>query len=89
MQNYLAAGLRHVLCTDIGRDGALAGPNLELYAAILEQYPGIALQASGGIRNMADLRALRSLGTPAAISGRALLDDKISIAEIEKFLRAA
>ena len=75
----------HVLCTDIARDGALSGPNLDLYAEVLDRYPDLRLQASGGIRNADDLRALQSLGVPAAISGRALLDGAISASEVASF----
>jgi phosphoribosylformimino-5-aminoimidazole carboxamide ribotide isomerase len=75
----------HVLCTDIARDGALSGPNLDLYAEVLDRYPDLRLQASGGIRNVNDLRALQSLGVPAAISGRALLDGAISASEVASF----
>jgi phosphoribosylformimino-5-aminoimidazole carboxamide ribotide isomerase len=89
IDSYLPAGLRHVLCTDISRDGAMTGPNIELYAQLIEQYPHILLQASGGIRDINDLRALKRIGTPAAISGRALLDGKINTGEIAIFLPAA
>lgn len=79
----------HVLCTDIERDGAMSGPNLELYAQILDRYPGVRLQASGGIRSIEDLQALADLGVPAAISGRALLDGAISASEVASFRRNA
>lgn len=82
-------GLRHVLCTDVSRDGALAGPNIELYASILEIFPELQLQASGGVRNMQDLEALRDSGIPAAITGRALLDGRISTAEVRSFRQSA
>ena len=89
IEDFLSAGLKHVLCTDVSRDGAMAGPNLELYQRIMQTYPELQLQASGGIRHLQDLEALRQLGVPAAISGRALLDGKISAEEIETFLRNA
>lgn len=89
VERLLGHGLVHLLCTDVGRDGALTGPNLELYRGILARWPGIALQASGGIRHAADLAALRDIGCPAAISGRALLDGRITNEEIEPFLRDA
>jgi phosphoribosylformimino-5-aminoimidazole carboxamide ribotide isomerase len=84
---YAAAGLRHVLCTDVSRDGALAGPNLDLYRDMLRRYPALALQASGGVRDIRDLTALRDAGVPAAISGRALLDGRITPDEVASFLR--
>lgn len=83
---YAPAGLRHVLCTDISRDGAMTGPNIELYDRLVDQYPQIQLQASGGVRTVGDLKALRAIGALSAISGRALLDGKISIEEIAAFL---
>lgn len=85
---YAPAGLRHVLCTDISRDGAMTGPNVQLYDQLVDQYPQIQLQASGGVRTVGDLKALRDIGAPAAISGRALLDGKITIEEIATFLPA-
>ena len=48
-------GARHVLCTDISRDGAMSGPNFDLYAEVLCRYPDVCLQASGGVRDIADL----------------------------------
>lgn len=82
---YAAVQARHVLCTDIARDGAMAGPNFELYADIMNRYPELQLQASGGVRNIEDLRQLRSIGVPAAITGRALLDGEITEAEVASF----
>jgi phosphoribosylformimino-5-aminoimidazole carboxamide ribotide isomerase len=79
-------GLKHVLCTDIERDGALQGPNLALYSEALRRFPGIQWQASGGIADGADLRALAQLGVPAAISGKALLEERISVQELRPFL---
>lgn len=89
IDRYSAAGLVHVLCTDIGRDGALSGPNVGLYLDVLARYPGLQLQASGGVRDAADLRALADAGIPAAISGRALLDGRISQDEVASFPRGA
>lgn len=79
--------LEHVLCTDVGRDGAMTGPNVDLYREFVARCPDIALQASGGVRDAADLEALRDLGAAAAITGRALLDGAITEEEIRTFLR--
>ena len=89
VDDFLSAGLKHVLCTDVSRDGTMAGPNFELYQRIIGAYPDLQLQASGGVRNIADLEQLRHLGIPAAITGRALLDGQISAEEIETFLQNA
>jgi len=89
IDDFRDLGLRHVLCTDVSRDGAMEGPNFELYAGILAEFPDLLLQASGGVRNAQDLEALRNLGLPAAITGRALLDGKISAAEMASFQQNA
>ncbi|MDH3352418.1 MAG: 1-(5-phosphoribosyl)-5-[(5-phosphoribosylamino)methylideneamino]imidazole-4-carboxamide isomerase [Gammaproteobacteria bacterium] len=89
IEGYLENGLHHVLCTDVSRDGAMAGPNLDLYVEILRRFPDLQLQASGGVRNIGDLEELRARGIPAAISGRALLEGEITSAEVVAFQRNA
>jgi phosphoribosylformimino-5-aminoimidazole carboxamide ribotide isomerase len=84
--SFGAADLEHVLCTDVSRDGALTGPNVELYREAVRRFPEIAWQASGGIRDAADLRALAECGAAAAISGKALLEELIPIEELRPFL---
>src|ERR1700722_14425064 len=78
--------LKHVLCTDVGRDGALTGPSVELYREAVLRCPQIEWQASGGIRNAHDLHALSEAGAAAAISGKALLENLIPIEELQPFL---
>jgi phosphoribosylformimino-5-aminoimidazole carboxamide ribotide isomerase len=89
LDRYGDAGIQHVLCTDVARDGAMTGPNFSLYQEILERYPTLALQASGGVRHADDLRQLQQLGLPAAITGRALLDGAISDTEVASFRQNA
>jgi phosphoribosylformimino-5-aminoimidazole carboxamide ribotide isomerase len=86
---YLESGLRHVLCTDVDRDGALSGPNVDLYRRCTREWPGLRFQASGGIRGVDDLEALQATGAAAAISGKALLEGRLSDEEIHRFLRNA
>jgi len=83
---FAAFELEHVLCTDVSRDGALSGPNVPLYAEAVRRFPGIAWQASGGVRDARDLRALAACGAAAAISGKALLEELIPIEELRAFL---
>lgn len=71
---YAEAGLRHALCTDIDRDGMLAGPNLVLYRGILAQAPQLRLQASGGTRGIEDIVATRTAGCAGVVLGKALLE---------------
>jgi phosphoribosylformimino-5-aminoimidazole carboxamide ribotide isomerase len=86
VDHYTASDLRHLLCTDVGRDGALTGPNLSLYDEAVRRYPQMQWQASGGIRNAHDLHALAETGAAAAISGKALLENLISFEELQPFL---
>jgi phosphoribosylformimino-5-aminoimidazole carboxamide ribotide isomerase len=83
---YGDKGLRHVLCTDIGRDGALTGPNLELYARMASRYPSLEIQASGGVSGLVDLRQLATTGVPSAIVGKALLEGCFTVREAQEFL---
>ena len=78
---YAARGARHLLCTDIDRDGMLAGFNLDLYRHLAASVPQLALQASGGVRSLDDIRAARDAGAKAVILGRALLDGRFTVAE--------
>jgi phosphoribosylformimino-5-aminoimidazole carboxamide ribotide isomerase len=89
VERFLPAGLRHVLCTDVARDGAMSGPNLSLYAEAVRRFPGIAWQASGGVSCGADLHALAATGVAAVISGRALLEGCLVAEEVAPFLPAA
>ncbi|HEX2493717.1 MAG TPA: 1-(5-phosphoribosyl)-5-[(5-phosphoribosylamino)methylideneamino]imidazole-4-carboxamide isomerase [Steroidobacter sp.] len=86
VEQYARAGAIHVLCTDVGRDGALTGPNLDLYAESVRRFPELMWQASGGVAAARDLAALRECGVAAAISGKALLEDKIAPEELRPFL---
>jgi phosphoribosylformimino-5-aminoimidazole carboxamide ribotide isomerase len=86
LADYPRGAMRHVLCTDIERDGALTGPNLDLYRAALARAPELAWQASGGVRDAADLAALARLGVAAAVSGKALLEQRITHEELRPFL---
>jgi phosphoribosylformimino-5-aminoimidazole carboxamide ribotide isomerase len=86
LEPYLSHGLRHVLCTDVERDGALAGPNLVLYREALRRFPSLQWQASGGVAGGADLAALAACGVAAAISGKALLEERISREELQPYL---
>lgn len=79
LEGYLTAGLKHILCTDIGRDGRLSGPNTSLYAGLVTRFPSLAIQASGGVASLDDLAALRSTGAAGAIVGRALYERRFTL----------
>ncbi len=78
---FLDAGLVHVLCTDIARDGLLGGYNSALYAYLQTRWPGLQVQASGGVNSIADLQNVRAIGMAGAVLGRALLEGKFTLEE--------
>jgi phosphoribosylformimino-5-aminoimidazole carboxamide ribotide isomerase len=79
LERYGRGGLRHILVTDIGRDGALSGPNLDLVRWVRAARPDLALQASGGVSALEDLSALSAAGASAAIIGRALYEKRFTL----------
>lgn len=81
LARYASEGLRHLLCTDIARDGMMAGPNLDFYRYLLDLAPDMQLQASGGVRDIADMVAARAVGCSGAILGKALLDGQFELAK--------
>ncbi|HEU4603381.1 MAG TPA: 1-(5-phosphoribosyl)-5-[(5-phosphoribosylamino)methylideneamino]imidazole-4-carboxamide isomerase [Steroidobacteraceae bacterium] len=86
VERFAARGMRHVLCTDVSRDGAMTGPNLDLYADAVRRFPNVQWQASGGVSNGADLHNLRQCGVAAVISGKAMLENSIPVEELRPFL---
>ena len=76
---YAARGARHLLCTDIDRDGMLSGFNLDLYRHLAHSVPQLAVQASGGVRSLDDIRAARAAGARGVILGRALLEGRFTV----------
>jgi phosphoribosylformimino-5-aminoimidazole carboxamide ribotide isomerase len=83
---YADKGLKHVLCTDIGRDGAMTGPNVDLYQEITHRYPDLTVQASGGVSGLLDLKKLTATGVDSAVTGKALLEGCFTVAEALKAL---
>ena len=81
VKTYLPCGLKHVLCTDIARDGMMTGPSVDLYARLAKAFPQVALQASGGIASLADVRAAENAGAAGVIVGRALLENRFTVKE--------
>jgi len=74
--------LKHVLCTDISKDGMQAGPNFKFYQEMKERYPKVKIQASGGISSVQDILELKRLQIDAAIIGKALHEGKLDLKEI-------
>jgi phosphoribosylformimino-5-aminoimidazole carboxamide ribotide isomerase len=79
---YKMVGLKHLLCTNISLDGTLNGPDYALYDSLLERFPFLTLQASGGIQSLSDIAALRENKLGGAIIGRALYENKFTLREV-------
>jgi phosphoribosylformimino-5-aminoimidazole carboxamide ribotide isomerase len=79
IKRYSKVGLKHVLCTDISRDGTLQGANDSLYKEVVAQFPDIQWQASGGIGSLRDIEVLKPTNVAGVILGRALLEGKFTV----------
>ena len=75
-------GTQSFICTDIDRDGTLEGPNLALYEGLVENFPFLSIVASGGVRNIEDIKNLAEIGVAGVIIGKALYENKIAIKEL-------
>lgn len=81
LNDFADVGAKHVLCTDISRDGTLQGPNVELYSEVVKAFPNVSWQASGGIGGLHDIEALKPTKVGGVILGRALLEGKFTVEE--------
>jgi len=89
IQGYLRRGVKIVISTDIGRDGMLGGPALELYREILNgaeaAHTPVHLIASGGVSGESDLEALREAGLHGVIIGKAIYEGRITLKVLQKW----
>lgn len=85
IKKYLDKKIVQIFCTDVNKDGKLQGPALDLYKRILDRFPGLYFAASGGISSVKDLEELKNIGCCAAIVGKAIYENKISLKELELF----
>ena len=84
LKKYIDAGVRNVLCTEISKDGTLAGPAIDLYKSVMDTYPSLHLIASGGVSSIADIKALDTAGIPAVVFGKAIYEGRIDLRELVK-----
>ena len=82
LRKYIDAGIKNVLCTEISKDGTLAGPAIDLYKSVMRVYPELHLIASGGVSSMDDIKALDAAGIPAVVFGKAIYEGKINLKEL-------
>ena len=79
LRKYIEAGVKNVLCTEISKDGTLAGPAIGLYKQVMEAYPTLHLIASGGVSCIEDINALDEAGIPAVVFGKAIYEGRIDL----------
>ncbi len=84
LQEKTARGVRYTIVTEISKDGMLCGPDDALYKDILGQVT-VQLIASGGISKISDLERLKAIGCEAAIIGKAIYEQTISLKQLEKY----
>lgn len=82
LKKYIEMGVKNVLCTEISKDGTLAGPAIELYKDIMAQYPDIHLIASGGVSSNDDIVNLNNSGIPAVVFGKAYYEGRIDVEKL-------
>jgi len=85
LEFYKEHGLKHLLCTDISKDGTMSGSNVRLYKLVNEIFPHIQIQASGGVASLEDLQKLKSI-TSGVIVGKALLQGIFSVKQARQCL---
>lgn len=86
LDDYVTKGVTQAICTDVGRDGMLQGPSLDLYKEILQRCPSLCLVASGGVSGIRDVEMLDGAGIPAVIIGKAFYEGRITLEEMERVI---
>ena len=89
IEYFYDRGLKYVKSTDIDRDGTMEGPPIKLYQEIIKRFPDIKVLASGGVRDLDDIKKLADLGVFATIFGKAYYEGKIKLEELEAFTAGA
>ncbi|CAL4042124.1 1-(5-phosphoribosyl)-5-[(5-phosphoribosylamino)methylideneamino] imidazole-4-carboxamide isomerase [Buchnera aphidicola (Tetraneura ulmi)] len=87
LKKYEDFGLKHVLCTDISKDGTLKGSNINLYKELCLSFKHLCFQSSGGVSSLIDILNLKKNGISEIIIGKSFLEEKFSILEAIKCWR--
>ncbi len=86
IETFKSKGIQYVICTDIAKDGMLAGPSVSLYQRIMNDIASIKLIASGGVSEYKDIMDLQNIGCEGVIIGKAIYENKISLKQLEQFI---
>ncbi|MDX2246274.1 MAG: 1-(5-phosphoribosyl)-5-[(5-phosphoribosylamino)methylideneamino]imidazole-4-carboxamide isomerase [Bacteroidia bacterium] len=82
ISEYLKAGITTVVCTDISKDGMMAGPSFDLYEELMTSFPDIKLVASGGVTSVEEVAKLATMGIDGVIIGKAIYEGKIKLEDL-------
>jgi phosphoribosylformimino-5-aminoimidazole carboxamide ribotide isomerase len=86
VENYIGKGVQQIFCTDVSKDGKLEGPSTDLYKQIISKFPALYFVASGGVATIDDLMELKDIGCRAAIVGKAIYENRISLNDLKIFI---
>jgi phosphoribosylformimino-5-aminoimidazole carboxamide ribotide isomerase len=86
IDDYVSTGISQVVCTDVSKDGMLAGPSFQLYEEILQSFPGLKLVASGGVSSISDIEKLEEIGCTGVIIGKAFYEGKLKPEELKRYV---
>ncbi len=87
LQKYISKDIKYVISTDVSKDGVLAGPATELYQDMSTKFPDLEIIASGGVSSMEDIHELDKLPLHGVIVGKAIYENRISMEEIQNFIK--
>lgn len=85
VRSFAACGIDSVMITDVAKDGAMAGPSVDLYKRVRDEFSTLRLIASGGVRSVQDIDSLASVGCTGVIVGRAFYEGHISLEEMAQY----
>jgi len=79
LQSNIDQGLKHVICTDISKDGMLQGTAVSLYQKLMETFPALNIIASGGVSSWEDIEKLSAINCQSVVVGKAIYEGKINL----------
>ncbi len=87
LQKYISKDIKYVISTDVSKDGVLAGPATALYQEMTTKFPDLEIIASGGVSSMEDIHELDKLPLHGVIVGKAIYENRISMEDIQNFIK--
>ena len=87
IEQFLPAGLKRAIVTDISRDGMLQGPSFDLYKGMQERFPELTTIVSGGVSSLDDVRRADEMGLPGIIVGKAIYENRITLKDLATCLQ--